>query len=162
MFFNKQWILKAKTINLENDFVRLKPQRFFQDTYNGEPIRNYSYQIMNKENKLVGYCDLRDGDKVALKYLGDIGYNIFTHYQGQHLASHATELLIELAQEIGMQQINITCNTDNVASIKTIERCGFEFVESVSVPASEPLFHQGDYFKHIYTLNLKERENVIN
>lgn len=158
MFFNKQWILKAKSLKLENEVVYLKHNRFYQDTYNGAQIKNYSYQIyLKKSNKLVGYCDLRDGDSDALYYLGNIGYNIFNHFQGHGYAYYATLCLIDLAREIGMDTLNITCNTDNIASIKTIERSGFKEIASVAVPVDEPLFHQGDYYKFIYTLNLKEK-----
>lgn len=157
MFFNKQWIANAKTIELKNDVVYLKANRFYNDTYNGEIVRNYTYRIFKTvDNAFVGYCDLRIGDDEALYYLGNIGYNIFEHHQGQKLAYHATLLLIELAKEVGLETLNITCNTDNIASIKTIERAGFIKVNSVAVPVSEPLFHQGDYYKYIYTMHLKE------
>ncbi len=157
MFLPKQWIAKAKTIKLENDRLILKPTRFYTDTYNRQRIQNYSYQmIRKKDNRMIGFCDLRDGDKIALYYLGHIGYNIFPQYQGEGLAVDATLLLIKLAKEIGMDELLITCNTDNVASIKTIERSGFKYIDSVSVPVDEPLYHQGDYFKHIYTMDLKE------
>lgn len=158
MFFNKQWIDKAKKIKLSNQWVTLKPKRFFSDKYNGEMIRNYTYEIISTQTgALVGYCDLRDGDANALYYLGNIGYNIFRHHQRKGFATQATFLLLELAREIGLKKICITCNTDNLASIRTIEKCGFNYIESVSVPADEPLFHQGDYFKHIYELELKEK-----
>ena len=157
MFFNRQWIDKAKSIKLSNDIITLRPQRFFTDRYNGARINNYTYQIFTTTtNQLVGYCDLRDGDEIALYYLGNIGYNIFAHHQRKGYATQATLLLLELAREIGMEKVIITCNTDNIPSIKTIEKCGFKRVDSVAVPADEPLFQQGDYFKHIYTLNLKE------
>lgn len=155
MFFNRQWINKAKKINLSDDVILLKPQRFYSDYYNNAPIQNYTYQIIKKDTKtLVGYCDLRDGDESALYYLGNIGYNVFSTYQRRGYATRATYLLLELARQIGLEEINITCNTDNLASIKTIEKCGFTRIASVAVPADEPLFQQGDYYKHIYMIKL--------
>lgn len=159
MFFNKQWISEAKKINLANEQVYLKPNRFYTDRYNEASIRNYAYQIYSrKTDKMVGYCDLRVGDEDALYYLGNIGYNIFRHHQGHGYARFATLCLIELARTIGMDELNITCNTDNIASIRTIEHCGFKKVASVAVPVDEPLFHQGDYYKFIYTMKLRKKE----
>ena len=161
MFFNRQWIDKAKSIKLSNEIITLKPIRFFSDRYNGSIIKNYTYQIFNHNETLVGYCDLRVGDESALFYLGNIGYNIFSHHQRKGYATQATYLLLDLARQLDLEKINITCNTDNIASIRTIEKTGFKYVESVVVPADEPLFQQWDYFKHIYTLDLKKREKQV-
>lgn len=155
MFFNRLWIDEAKTIKLSNDLIVLKPIRFYSDYYNGALIRNYTYSIFDKKRDiLVGYCDLRLGDDIALTYLGNIGYNVFETYQRRGYASAATDLLIQLAKQLNVKKLNITCNTDNYPSIKTIEKCGFIKIADVAVPADEPLFQQGDYYKYIYTLDL--------
>ena len=156
MFFKKPWIEVAKTIRLENEVIELRPLRFFEDYYNGAKIQNYTYQILRQpDKKHVGYCDLRVGDEVALYYLGNIGYNIFFNHQRQGYATQATILLIDLAKQIEMEKLSITCNTDNIPSLKIIEKTGFTRIASVAVPADEPLFQQGDYFKFIYTMDLK-------
>lgn len=155
--FKKPWKAQAENIHLENDVLALVANRFFEDIYNDAKIRNYQYQIVLKQsNQLVGFCELRVGDQEALFYLGNIGYNIFRHHQGHGYAKIASILLMSLAQQIGLKSLSITCNTDNHASIKTIEalkptrQLGY-----VVVPASEPLFQQGDYYKYIYEFDLR-------
>lgn len=163
VFLTKSYKDIAKKTELEDDVIKLVKNRFYTDSYNGAMIENYAYLITMKASGIpVGYCDLRVGDEVALKYLGNIGYNIFEHKQGQGLAAHAAQLLVELARKMGLKRITITCNTDNIASVKTIEKLGAVLVDTLNVPADEPLFHQGDYVKYIYRVDLiKENEHEL-
>jgi tagatose 1,6-diphosphate aldolase len=48
-------------------------------------------------------------------------------------------MIIPVAQHHGMQHLWITCQPDNVASRRTLERLGAECVGVVDVPADYPL-----------------------
>lgn len=159
MFLKKPWKEAAKKIALSDEVIELKIQKIYEDTYNGHRVQNYLYKIILKAtNSQVGFCDLRIGDPQALYYLGDIGYNIFRHARGQGLATRATLLLCELAKELGQSEVYITCNPDNIASIKTIERARFKRIAANQpVPVDEPLFRQGDFYKNRYVKTVRSR-----
>jgi len=106
--------------------------------------------------KIVGRCDIRFGMNPYMRYMGNIGYTIYPPYRGHHYAFHATKLLLSLAKE-SMNEVIITCNPDNMASIKTIERLGGELLGIEDVPLGHELHKQGEGIKCIYRINIKER-----
>ncbi|NLC41811.1 MAG: GNAT family N-acetyltransferase [Erysipelothrix sp.] len=150
---------EIKELDLANELIELKSHRIFKDYYNGQPIENYVYGIYLRDTKkLIGFCDLRLGDQTALMYLGNVGYSIFHHYRGHNYAFQATELLLRLAVYLKVESVMITVNPDNEPSIRTIEKLDSEYIKRVKVPASEPLFQQGDYEKLIYRISLTKGE----
>jgi len=63
-----------------------------------------------------------------LEYFGDVGYNIFPEFQGNHYAYEALVLLSEKLYEDGIPDFWITVYPDNISSIKTIEKYGGQLV----------------------------------
>jgi tagatose 1,6-diphosphate aldolase len=101
----------------------------------------YRFQMRHAESDAVmGSISLRIGsvDRVVM-YAGHIGYSVHAAHRGRHYAERATRLLLPLAAAHGMTELWITCSPDNLASRKTIERLGAEFVETVDVPPDYPL-----------------------
>ena len=101
----------------------------------------------------IGYCDLRLGHSKSLYYYGNIGYRIRKAYRGHGYAAKAVRLLLPVARECGMDHLIITASPENRPSIRTIEKLGAEFVETVEVPAWHPLF-MSEKIKNIYRLEL--------
>mgnify|MGYP002759362558 CR=1 FL=1 len=84
---------------------------------------------------LAGTISLRLGDDDQIRlYTGHIGYGVFPPARGNHYAERGTRLLMALAKLHGKDHLWITCNPNNIASRRTIERLGGEFVEVVEVP----------------------------
>lgn len=76
-------------------------------------------------NTLVGAITLRHRLTTALlRNGGHIGYSIRPSARQQGLATWALCRVLEIAAQRGMKRVLVTCDDNNVASAKTIERCG--------------------------------------
>jgi tagatose 1,6-diphosphate aldolase len=64
-------------------------------------------------------------------------------------------LLLPLARRHGLKDLWITCNPDNLASRRTCELAGAEFVEIVDLPANSGMYRRGDRQKCRYRLDLQ-------
>lgn len=106
--------------------------------------------------KIVGRCDLRLGQSSTLDLAGHIGYTVYLPYRGHHYAAKACVLLFEEAKRLGMKELLITCNTDNLASYRTCELAGCTFVKTAPVPKDHELYLQGDREKAIFIKHLEE------
>ncbi|MEI7667705.1 MAG: GNAT family N-acetyltransferase [Erysipelotrichaceae bacterium] len=114
---------------------------------------SYIYDIEAKHT-IVGRCDLRIGDTFTLDLAGHIGYAVYLPYRGHHYAAKATLLLFQQAKHLGMSQLIITCNPDNIASFKTCELVGCTYVCNKPVPPLHDLYKQGDREKAIFIKDL--------
>ena len=56
----------------------------------------------------------------------------------------------------GLQEIVITCNPENIASTKTIQKLGCDYIETVDIDPRHELFRMGDVQKEVYVLNLSD------
>jgi predicted acetyltransferase len=105
--------------------------------------------------RIAGGISFRVSDAAETRlYYGHIGYNVFPPARGRHLAARATALLLPLARRHGMRELWITCNPDNLASRRTIERLGGTLVETIAVPTNHPLHQRGETEKCRYRINL--------
>lgn len=82
----------------------------------------------------VGRCDLRIGYNDNIKYGGNIGYEVYESYRGNHYASKACKLLFLLAKRHNMDKVIITCSPENIASQKTCEYSGAKLIDTIDVP----------------------------
>lgn len=88
-----------------------------------------TYLIVDEE-KIVGTINIR---YVLNDYLkrggGHIGYNIRPTERRKGYAKKALMLALEDAYKNGLDMVNIDCYKGNVASKRTIEACGAEFIK---------------------------------
>ena len=87
---------------------------------------------VDENNRLVGFIDIRHrmNDYLAA-YAGHIGYSV---RKSERRKGYATQMLtqaLELAKELDIYKVLITCNRDNVASAATIRKCGGVFESEV-------------------------------
>lgn len=102
-----------------------------------------------------GQIDLRIGNPFQmLLYGGHIGYGVEPGHRGHHYAARACRLLMPLARQHGLHTLWITCNPENVASRRTCELAGAEFVEIVDLPSESDMYESGDRRKCRYRLDL--------
>ena len=80
----------------------------------------------------VGEIGLRIGEPPP--HLGHIWYRVFPEHRGQHLAAQACRMLIPVARRHKLDVLRITCREENVASRRTAELAGAEFVGMVETP----------------------------
>lgn len=86
------------------------------------PILFFNIRLL--DGRKIGTCDLRLGNSAQTEIMGQVGYGIDEAYRGNHYAERACRLLFRYAERAHMKCIEITCDTDNIASIRTCERLG--------------------------------------
>lgn len=99
--------------------------------------------IRNIDGVEVGECDLRIGHNENTKYGGNIGYEVYEEFRGNHYASKACKLLFLLAKRHEMDKVIITCDPENTASRKTCEYSGAELIDIVDVPSWHGMYKTG-------------------
>lgn len=126
-------------------FIRIVP---------GDPSRgfvpSYHFRIIVEGTHDVGHINLRVGDTEHVRlYAGHIGYEIIEPYRGNRYAYQACCAIAPFVRVL-MTDAWITCNPDNIASARTIERLGARFVEEIEVPKENPLYERGILGKRRY------------
>jgi predicted acetyltransferase len=121
-----------------------------------ELVPSYRFRMVRPGTTIVlGSIELRVGDTAPIVlYYGHIGYGVTPAYRGHHYAARSCRLLLPLARRHGMQTLWITCNPGNLASRRTCELAGAQFVEIVDVPISSELYRRGEQQKCRYRIDL--------
>ena len=116
----------------------------------------YTIFLIMVDNEEVGRLVLRSGDEYSRYFDGHIGYTIDEDYRGHHYAYQACLLLKEYVKD---KTLIITCDPDNIASKKTIEKLGCEYIETKPVPASlKKYFSKDEFVKCIYRWHLDKED----
>ncbi len=61
---------------------------------------------------------------MLLKQGGHVGYSTHPTYQGQGIATAMLGFAVQKLNELGVQKVLVTCDDDNIASAKVIEKNG--------------------------------------
>ena len=139
---------------IENETLRL--ELIETNEGNEKALPFYWWKIILKEiNKEIGKISLRIGHNYHSYFNGNVGYEIDSEYRGHNYAYKACELIIPVAKYHGMNFIYITCDFDNIPSIKTIEKLGAEFLEEVIPPKDYVFYFDGISSHKIYKLSIK-------
>ncbi len=120
-------------------------------TYRFHMRRIYSTERLGRiELRLANTDDI-------LLYVGHIGYNVDTPHRGHHYAARSCKLLTDLARRHAYSELWITCDPDNIASRRTCELAGAEFVSIVAVPEEHPFYKAGSHAKCRYRMDLTKQ-----
>ena len=93
----------------------------------------FTYFLIRKhDNKIVGMINIRTKliDKVKL-HGGNIGYSIRPSEQHKGYGKTILKLGLEKCKKLGMNNITIVTNSQNIASSKIIESCNGVLINSV-------------------------------
>jgi len=139
-----------------DEMIRLHPlYTYGSPTNTGSSVVFGIYSVKGHKETKVGECDIRFGMNEELYYAGNVGYNVSPVYRGHHYAYYGCLSLFQIVKEAyGLDEIIITCSPDNIASKRTIERLGGQFLECVDVPKSHWLYKRGETVKNIYRIDL--------
>jgi len=102
----------------------------------GERLREgwvaLTFLAVTVDDRLVGALSIRHelNDWLAV-YGGHVGYAIVPSQRRKGYATEALRQGLEIARSIGIDDVLVTCDVDNIASLRVIEKCGGEF-ESVT------------------------------
>jgi tagatose 1,6-diphosphate aldolase len=113
----------------------------------GDPSRQfvpyYHFRIMSADGSDVGYINFRVGDTDHVRLIaGHIGFEVHESFRGHGYARQACNAIAPLVRTV-YETVLITCNPDNFASRRTIERLGAVFINEVAVPPHELAFQRG-------------------
>ena len=83
------------------------------------------FSVRKSDNRIIGTIQLRHflTDELE-KYGGQIGYGIRPTERKKGYAKEQLLLVLEIAKDMKIQKVMITCDKDNIASSKTIISCG--------------------------------------
>jgi len=110
--------------------------------------------IKHGSGAIVGQITLQVAHSDLVYYIGHIGYRIHETFRGNNYALKACHLMLELAKRHNMHEIIITCNPDNMASRRTIEKLGGVLKEVVPVPEWHELYEKGDREKCVFVFEV--------
>jgi len=127
-------------------FVRVIP---------GEPPRDlvpaYHFRILVADGSDVGHINFRVGDTEHVRICaGHIGFEVREQFRGHGYAYEACLAIAPFVRSI-YEAVTITCDPDNVASVRTIERLGASFTDEVQVPPHDPHYQRGSRRKRRYS-----------
>lgn len=92
----------------------------------------------------VGRILLRlDSDPSIRLYAGNIGYEVDRAHRGRGHAARAIGLLRPIAAFHRVAELWIVTSPDNLASRRTVERAGAEYVDTRPMPPDSELFARG-------------------
>jgi len=135
------------------------------EEYPGNPAIGYvpAYRFrmtLVGQDEEIGYIELRVGDTHHLAmYAGHIGYRVVPQHRGHRYAARSCRLLLPLARDHGLKTLWITCNPDNIASRRTCELAGAEFIEIVDLPEDTDMYQEGERQKCRYRLETSSRRD---
>lgn len=88
-------------------------------------VQSYSYFLV-EDDKFIGIINIRlELNDRLLRYAGNIGYGINPKYWNMGYGTTLLKLGLEKAKELGLKdKVLITCDDDNIASAKIIEKNG--------------------------------------
>ncbi len=110
----------------------------------------YHFLISAAEGPEVGHINFRVGDTEHVRLCaGHIGFEIREPFRGHGYALQACRAIAPFVRSI-YDAVIITCNPDNLASIRTIERLGASFIDEVAVPPHDPGYQRGSRRKRRY------------
>jgi len=110
--------------------------------------------IKRGSGAIVGQITLQVTDSDKVYYMGHIGYRVHETFRGNNYALKACRLIFGLAKRHNMRKILITCNPDNIASRRTIEKLGGTLKETIPVPEWHELYEKGDRQKCVFVFEL--------
>jgi len=100
----------------------------------------YCFHLQSMSGQYMGRIRLRVGwNEDIIRYAGQIGYAVEPEFRGRHYAERACRLILPLARRHGLESLWITCQPDNLASRRTLERLGARNAGILEVPAEYPL-----------------------
>ncbi len=86
-----------------------------------------TYRWIVERDRVLGGIALRHGDSDYVRWAGHIGYGIRPSARRCGWATWALGRMLDEARALGLDRVLAVCAVDNVASVKTIERCGGVF-----------------------------------
>lgn len=108
----EEWLEK---VNNNSKLETVDPNWVLTDTF---------FAIREEDNKIIGIIDLRHTLNEFLKDFGNSGYSVRPSERKKGYATEMLRLLLKYAKEIGLKDLHLSVERDNIPSIKTIVKNG--------------------------------------
>ena len=96
-----------------------------ESTKHTEVTANMFLAIREEDNQLVGMINIRHTlNEYLYNYGGHIGYSVRKIERRKGYATEMLKIALDECRKLGMEKVLITCDSDNIASAKTIKSCG--------------------------------------
>jgi len=119
-------------------------------------VPTYHFRMLHSTTgEEMGQINLRSQTNVTIeRYAGHIGYSVHEPFRSHRYAARSVTLLLPLARKLGINPLWITCDPENIASRRSCEIAGAEFIEIVDLPPSYAGYAFGQRQKCRYRLCL--------
>jgi len=95
------------------------------------------------QNRIIGTCNLRhELNDFLREFGGHVGYSIRPSERGKGLGTLMLGLLLEKAKGLGIERLLATCDDNNIASARVIEKNGGKLTDKVAKDNSEVLIRR--------------------
>jgi len=83
------------------------------------------FAVRKSDDSVVGCIELRHTLNEALAVIGGhIGFSVIPEERRKGYATEMLKLVLAEAEKAGIEKVLLTCDVDNIASRKTVEKCG--------------------------------------
>ena len=119
-------------------------------------VPTYYFRMVHADSgEELGAINLRVGSTPHVElYAGHVGYGVHPAHRGHRYAARSLRLLIPVASKFGLNPLWITCDPDNIASRRSCELAGAQFVQILDVPENCVIHRHGHKQKCRYRLDI--------
>src|ERR1700690_1861282 len=130
--------------------VRLQFSRIVPGEASRGVVPFYHYLILTTDDQVAGHINFRVGDTEHVRLCaGHVGFEVGEPFRGGGVAFSACRALAPFIRSF-YGTVIMTCDPDNRASLRTIERLGARFIDEVPVPPLDPHYQRGSRSKKRY------------
>jgi len=112
------------------------------------------FAVRKTDGRIIGTVDIRHNldNEFLSKYGGHIGYAVRPSERRRGYATQILKMALKHAKSIGLSSVMLGCYSDNLASIRTIEKCGGVLAETKPYLDGRPM--------NVYWITLYNAENT--
>lgn len=99
------------------------------------------FAIRKNDGRIIGIVNIRHNidNEFLSKYGGHIGYAVRPSERRRGYATQILKMALAHAKSIGLSRVMLGCYSDNLPSIKTIEKCGGVLTETKPYADGKPM-----------------------
>ena len=134
--------------------LMLRLKEILPELPDNKQVLTYKFLMISIEKQVMGGINLRIGSTDDLVfYRGHVGFTVLPEFQGKHYEARSLKLVLPVAGQLGINPVWITCNPDNIASRRTCQFAGAEFIDIVRLPPKHYLYKRGEREKCRYRIS---------